>query len=223
MRFWYKALSIVWKDTVSELRTKEIIFSVLVFTLLVVVIFNFAFSGSQDRIETMASGILWVTFTFAGVLSLGRLFVTEKEHGCLEGLMICPIGREVIFVGKMLTILIFMLIIEGISLPIFALLNNLSVFSFQLIVIIFLTTVGFAAVGTLFSALSVNTKAREMVLPILFLPIVIPLLVSAVRASEQALSGESWSNMSTSLQIIGAFDVIFVVVTFLIFSFVIEE
>ncbi len=223
MRFWRKVIAITWKDALSEMRTREIVFSVLVFTLLVIVIFNFAFGATQEIIVLVAPGILWVTFAFAGVLSLSRSFILEKEEGCLEGLMVCPVSREVIYVGKMLGCLLFMLIIEAIALPIFALLFNLPVLSLQLVAITFLTTVGFAAVGTLFSALAVNTKAREMVLPILFLPIVVPLIISAVEASGLALSGESWSSLSSWLGIIVAFDAIFLVVSFLIFAFVIEE
>ncbi len=223
MRFWYKVMTITWKDTLSEMRTKEIISSVLVFALLVIVIFNFAFGASPETITLVAPGILWVTFTFAGVLSLNRSFIPEKEQGCLEGLMVCPVSREAIYVGKMLGILLFMLIIEAIALPIFAFLFNMTVFSLQLVTIVVLATIGFAAVGTLFSALAVNTKAREMVLPILFLPTVIPVIISAVKASGLALSGHSWGDLSSWLGIMGAFDVIFLVVSFLIFAFVIEE
>jgi len=222
MKFWRKAIAITRKDVLSEMRTKEVIFSVLVFTLLVIVTFNFAFETSQQTVELVAPGMLWVTFAFAGVLSLNRSFILEKEEGCLEGLMACPIDREAIYVGKMLGSLVFMLIVEGIALPIFAFLFNL-VISLQLIVITVLATVGFVAVGTLFSALAVNTKAREMVLPILFLPIVAPVIVSAVKASGLALSGGPWSDLSSWLQIIAAFDAIFLVVSFLIFAFVIEE
>ncbi len=223
MRFLSKVIAITWKDTISEMRTKEIISSVLVFTILVIVIFNFAFGGSQETMRLVAPGILWVTFAFAGVLSLNRAFIPEKEQGCLEGLMACPISRESIYVGKMLGSLLFMLIIEAIALPIFSFLFNLPVLSFQIITITVLTTVGFVAVGTLFSALAINTKAREMVLPILFLPIVVPIIISAVEASGKALSGASWSELSPWLQIIVAFDVIFIVVSFLVFAYIIEE
>ncbi|MFC2006026.1 heme exporter protein CcmB [Chloroflexota bacterium] len=222
MRFWNKVIAITWKDILSEMRTKEIIFSVLVFTLLVIVTFNFAFSTNPETIELIAAGMLWVTFAFAGVLSLNRSFILDKEEGCLEGLMVCPVSREVIYVGKALASLLFMLIIEAVALPIFAFLFNL-VLSPQLIVITVLTTIGFVAVGTLFSALSLNTKAREMVLPILFLPVVAPIIICAVEASKLALSGESWSSLSSWLQIIGTFDVIFLVVSFLVFGFIIEE
>ena len=223
MRFWSKVLAITWKDTISEIRTKEIVSSVLVFTLLVILIFNFAFGASQEVVALVAPGMLWVTFAFAGVLSLNRSFVPEKEQGCLEGLMVCPISREAIYAGKMLGSLLFMLIIEAIALPAFAFLFNLPVLSLQLIAVTVLTTVGFAAVGTLFSALAVNTKAREVVLPILFLPIVIPIIICAVKASALALSGESWGELSSWLEIIAAFDIVFLVVPFLVFTFVIEE
>ena len=223
MMFWRKVLAITWKDVLSEARTREIISSVLVFTILIIVIFNFAFSGSSDTMTLVAPGILWVTFAFAGVLSLTRSFIPEKDEGCLEGMMVSPVGRDVIYVGKMLSNLLFMFVIEAIALPVFVLLFDLNVLSPELVVVTILTTIGFVAVGTLFSALSVNTKAREMVLPILFFPIVTPLLIAAVNASQFVLSGESWSAISQWLQIIVAFDVIFLVVSFLIFSFVIEE
>ena len=222
MRFWRKVIAITWKDALSEMRTREIVFSVLVFTLLVIVIFNFAFGATQETMALVAPGILWVTFAFAGVLSLNRSFILEKEEGCLEGLMVCPVSREVIYVGKMLGSLLFMLIIEAIALPIFAFLFNL-VLSLQLVAITVLATVGFVAVGTLFSALAVNTRAREMVLPILFLPIIVPIIICAVKASGLALSGEPWNGLSSWLLIIAAFDAIFLVVSFLIFAFVIEE
>ncbi|MFC2041285.1 heme exporter protein CcmB [Chloroflexota bacterium] len=222
MRFWRKVITITWKDVLAEMRTREIIFSVLVFTLLVIVTFNFAFGTNPETVELVAAGMLWVTLTFSGVLSLNRSFIHEKEEGCLEGLMVCPVSREVIYVGKMLGSLLFMLIIEAIALPIFAFLFNL-ILSLQLVVITFLATIGFVAVGTVFSALAVNTKAREIVLPILFLPIVAPIVICAVEASERALSGHSWGDLAMQLQVIGAFDVISLVVSFLVFAFVIEE
>ena len=223
MKVLKKALVLARKDILSEMRTKEIISSVLVFALLVIVIFNFAFSGSQQTMISLTPGMLWVTFAFAGVLSLNRAFIQEKDDGCLEGLMVCPFSRETIFIGKMLGSLFFMFFIEAIVLPIFSLLFNVNVISLSFITITVLTTLGFVTVGTLFSALAVNTKAREMVLPILFFPIVAPLIISAISASGLVLSGESWSSFSSWLGIIVAFDVIFLVVSYLVFSFVIEE
>ena len=223
MIFLSKAFTIAWKDALSEARAKEVIPSVLIFSILVMVIFNFAFSASQEQMILLAPGILWTTFVFAGMLSLNRSFVSEKEQGCLEALMICPVNREVIYIGKMLGNLIFLVVIETITFPIFIFLFNLPIPPPQLVVITILATVGFIVTGTLFSALAVNTKVREMILPLLFLPIVTPVIIAAVEASKLALAGESWSSLLPWLQIMIAFDIIFLVVSFLVFSYVIEE
>lgn len=218
-----KALVITTKDALAEFRTREIVPSVLVFAVLVIIIFNFAFGASRDMVSLVAPGILWATFTFAGVLSLNRAFIPEKEQGCLEGLMICPVTRETIYIGKLLGSLLFMLIVEAVALPLFSVLFNIPLISPEIIVITLLATIGFAAVGTLFSALSVNTRAREMVLPILFLPMVVPVIVAAVEASGLVLAGESWGAISSWLRVIIGFDVVFVVASYLVFAFVIEE
>jgi heme exporter protein B len=147
----------------------------------------------------------------------------EKEAGCLEGLLAAPVSREAIYVGKMLGSLMTMVAIEAITLPVFALLFNLRVFSLPLVVTTLSATIGFVAVGTLFSALAVNTRAREMVLPILFLPVVVPVVISAVKASALSLAGEPWGEILGWLRIIGAFDVIFLVVSYLVFGYLIEE
>jgi len=223
MTFWRQVIAITWKDIRSEFRAREIITSVLVFTLLVIVIFNFAFDTGSVTMELVAPGMLWVTFAFAGVLSLNRTFIQEKEEGCLEGLLACPVSRDVIYTGKMLGSLLFMIVIEVVALPIFMVLFNLPVITLEIVTVTLLASVGFVSVGTLFSALAVNTKARELVLPILFLPMVVPVLISAVKATGISLAGGSWAGMAMWLQLLAAFDAIFLVVSFIIFSYVIEE
>jgi len=218
-----KVLAIMRKDIIAELRTREVIFSVLVFALLVIVVFNFAFGTDRPTMEVVAPGVLWVAFAFSGVLALNRTFIPEKENGCLEGILSSPVSREAIYLGKMLAALIFMLAVEAITLPVFALLFDLPVLSFPVILTTVLTTIGFVTVGTLFSALAVNTRAREMILPILFLPVTVPVIISAVKASTLAMAGASWDEMASWLGIIVAFDVIFLVVSYLIFNFIIEE
>jgi len=221
--YFAKVFAILWKDILSELRTRETASAVLVFSILVIVIFNFAFEPDSDTIETVAPGILWVAFTFSGVLSLNRTFVLEKEKGCLEGLMLCPVSREVIYWGKMAASLAFMLIVEAIATPVFLILFDLPLFVPELVLVIVLATVGFVAVGTLLSALATNTRARDTLLPILFFPLVVPVIIAAVKASETVLSGGAWDEMSTWLQVMAAFDVVFLVVPSLVFEFVIEE
>jgi len=218
-----KSFFILWKDVISELRTKETITSVLVFALLVIVIFNFAFEPDTEQMELVAPGILWVSFTFAGILSLGRSFVLEKDNDCLEGLMLCPVNREIIYLGKMLGSLIFMLIVEAIVFPIFLMLFDLPLFMPKLGLIALLATLGFVSVGTLFSAIATNTRAREIMLPILFFPIVAPLIIAAVKASGLVLEGKTWNDLSSWLLILATFDVIFLVVSALVFEFIIEE
>ena len=221
--FFSKAFIILWKDILCELRTRDIATSVLVFALLVIVVFNFAFEPDSEQMELVAPGILWVSFTFAGVLSLGRSFVLEKEKGCLEGLMLCPVDREVVYLGKLLSSLAFMLIVEAIVFPIFLVLFDLPLFSPMLGLIAILATVGFVSVGTLFSAIAVNTRAREVMLPILFFPIVIPVIIAAVKASGLVLEEGPWGDISSWLLVLAAFDVIFLIVSALVFEFIIEE
>ncbi len=223
-RFWAKVLVILWKDILSELRAKDILASVFVFALLVIVIFNFAFEPGAQNIGVVAPGVLWVAFAFAGMLGLSRSFVLEKDRGCLEGLMLCPVEREAIYVGKMLGSFIFMLAVEVIILPIFCFLLNIPLSTIpQLILVTVLATIGFAAVGTLFSAIAVNTKAREIMLPILFLPIVVPVIIAAVKSSALILSAAPWSSLWAWLEIILAFDVIFLVISAFTFEFTMES
>lgn len=221
--FVRKVMAIVWKDLVAELRTKEIFTSMFIFALLVVIIFNFAFELRRVEIDAIGPGILWVAFTFAGVLGLNRAFVLEKDRGCLEGLMLCPVDRSAIYVGKLVGNLIFMTVMEAIALPIFAILSNMPILQPGLIPIIFLGTLGFAAVGTLFSAMAVNTRTREVMLPVLLFPIVVPVIIAAVKATGQVLGGKPLSAVAGWLNMLITFDVIFLVVAFLTFEFVVEE
>jgi heme exporter protein B len=218
-----KIFAIFWKDLLNELRTKEIIVSVLVFVLLVLVIFNFAFDTGTGTSDTVAPGILWVALTFGGVIGLNRTFAIEKENARLDGLMLCPVDRSLIYWGKLAGIFTFMLVIAVVITPIFLALFNLPIFLPRLALIIILALMGFAAVGTLFSALAVNTRSRDIMLPILFLPVVVPVIVSAVKATGPILAGMPWGEISTWLQIMVAFDIIYLVIATLVFEYVIEE
>jgi len=222
-RLFTKVLTIVWKDILTELRTKEVVTSVLVFALLVMVIFSFAFGTGASTIEMVAPGILWVALTFGGVLGFNRIFTVEKENSRLEGLMLCPIDRAVIYWGKLVSSFTFILAIAVVITPIFLFLFNLPLFLPRLALIIVLAILGFAVVGTLFSAVAINTRARDIMLPILFLPVVIPVIVAAVKATTLVLAGKPWGDMLIWLQIMIAFDVIYLVVATLVFEFVIEE
>ncbi|MFB0533986.1 MAG: heme exporter protein CcmB [Anaerolineae bacterium] len=221
--FLRKILAIVHKDIIAELRTKEMFSSMFVFALLVIVIFNFAFELRVANVKQVAPGVLWVTFTFAGMLGLNRSFILEKDKGCLEGLLLAPVDRSAIYFGKMLGNLIFMSVVEAIVLPIFWVLFNPPLFNPALILVIVLGTFGFAGVGTLFSAIAVHTRAREVMLPILLFPIVVPLMIAAVKITGGLLDGQPLSEMRNWLNLLVGFDIIFLTVSYMTFDYVVEE
>jgi len=223
MSFLHKILAIVRKDVAVELRTKEMLSSMFVFSLLVIVIFNFAFELRVEDVRKVAPGVLWVTFTFAGMLGLNRSFVLEKDKGCLEGLLLCPVDRSAIYFGKMLGNVIFMTVVEAIILPIFSVLFNLSLFRPLLLLIVVLGTLGFAGVGTLFSAMAVHTRAREVMLPILLFPIIVPVLIAAVKASNGFLQDLPADQIMPWINLLIVYDVIFIAISFMVFDYIVEE
>jgi len=216
-------LVLVWKDILLELRSREIVISALVFGLVVVVVFNFALNVTPRQVAALAPGILWVAFAFAGILAMNRAFVAEKEQGSLEGLLLAPVSRDAVFLGKALTSFLFMLIVEAALLPIFAVLLNFSAFSYILILTIVVATLGFATVGTLFSAIAVQTRAREIMLPVLFFPIILPVLIGAVEVSSRAIGGGPGVGIGRWLPLLGIFDALFLVICPWVFSAVVEE
>ena len=214
---------LVWKDILLEIRSRELIVSMLVFGLMLVVVFNFALSVTPQRVTTVAPGILWASFAFAGVLAMSRAFAREREQGGLDGLLLTPVSRDSIFLGKAASIFIFMVLVEAILLPIFAGLMGFSAVSFALLLTILLATAGFALVGALFAAIAVQTKSREILLPVLFFPVVLPVIVGAVEATKLAIGGESVVGVGHWLSLIGAFDAVFLVICPWVFSLVVEE
>ncbi|OGW05218.1 MAG: hypothetical protein A2889_02365 [Nitrospinae bacterium RIFCSPLOWO2_01_FULL_39_10] len=225
MDYFKKVWAIVWKDIRAEIRTKEIFSSMFIFSLLVLVIFNFSIDLLEVNPLDIAQGVLWIAFTFSGILGLNRSFLFEKENDCLQGLMLTPIDRSAIYLGKMLGNLIFMLIMEAIAVPIFVVLFNIGIYDkiISLAIVIFLGTLGFVTVGTLFSAMSVNIKAREVMLPILLFPIVVPLIIASVKSTGAILTGKPFDDIISWLKLIAVFDVVFLVVSFLSFEYIIEE
>lgn len=221
--WWTPVLAILWKDLLLESRTREMVTPILVFAFLVIVVFNFVIDPNPTLVEAVAPGVLWVAFTFAGMLGLNRTFAMEKEHGGIEGLMLCPVGRDLVYLGKMLGAFLFILVVEFLMLPVFAAIFNLPLLEPGLWLITVLATFGFATVGATFSAMAVNTRAREILLPILFFPIAMPVIIAATEATRAVLAGDSFSEYSRWLQLIAAFDVVFVVVAAITFDFVLGE
>lgn len=215
--------AVLWKDVVLETRTKDTLVSVFVFALLSIVVFNFALNPTPQNVGLVAPGILWVAFTFGGVLGLTRTFAVEKEGGGMQAMLLTPAGRDSIYLGKVLSIFMFMMAVEVVTFPIFAVIYNLPLLAPEFIPVAILATLGISAVGTLFSAMAVNTRAREVMLPLLFLPIAVPVIVAAVEASGPAITGEPWGDAVQWLPILGVFDVVFLVVCALGFGYVVQD
>lgn len=217
-------LAIAWKDLAAELRSRELLSAMLIFALLVILIFNFALQLDRGTRESVTAGVLWATFAFAGTLGLNRSMAIEKDRGCLDGLLLAPVDRSAIYFGKVLSNLAFMLIVEAIVLPVyFILYNPKNFFNPGFLGVILLGSIGYVAVGTLLSTMAVQTRTRDVLLPILLFPLVIPVLVSAVQASMGFLSGWPLEEILPWLNLLLVYDVIFVTAAFLFFDYVVEE
>jgi heme exporter protein B len=224
LRDYLRAIgAIVWKDVVAEFRSRELISAMLVFSLLVILIFNFALELDIRTRETVASGVLWVTFAFAGTLGLNRSMSIEKDRGCLDGLLLAPVDRSALYFGKAIGNLVFMALVEAIVLPTFSVLYNLNLFNPGLLVVILLGSIGYVAVGTLLSAMAVQARTRDVLLPILLFPVTIPVLLAAVKASMGFLQAFEMVDIRPWLNLLVVYDVVFIAVAFMVFEYVVEE
>jgi heme exporter protein B len=215
--------AILWKDLAAEFRSRELLSAMLVFAMLVILVFNFALELDYSTRQTVTSGVLWVTFAFAGTLGLNRSMAVEKDRSCLDGLLLAPVDRSAIYFGKALSNLAFMLIVEAIVLPVYSVLYGTNLFNLGLIGVIMLGSIGYVAVGTLLSAMAVQARTRDVLLPILLFPVVLPVLVSAVKASSGFLQGLAMSDILPWINLLVVYDVIFTAVAFMVFDFVVEE
>ena len=224
LRNFFRALwAVVWKDLAAEWRSRELLTAMLVFALLVIMIFNFALELDAKARANVTSGVLWVTFAFAGTLGLNRSMATEKDRGCLDGLLLAPVDRSAIYFGKAIGNLIFMFVVEVIVLPIYSILYNVNLFQPGLLLVILLGSIGYVAVGTLLSTMAVQARTRDILLPILLFPLVIPVLIAAVKASGGFLQDFAWSDVQVWINLLIVYDVIFVAIAFMFFDYVVEE
>ena len=213
------------KDLLIELRTKDSLNAMLFFGIVVLVIFNFALESVRETIRAAVPGVLWVSFAFAGTLGLNRMYAAEKENSCLQGLMMLPIDRGVIYLGKTLAAAVFMLIAEVVIFVFGIVFFNLTVWREipWLALVFVLGTLGFTAVGSLLSAVSVNTRMREVLLPLILFPVILPILVNAVEATNIILNTVDYRALRLPLSIMAVFTVVFGTVSYLLFEFVLED
>lgn len=215
--------AVIWKDLAAELRSRELLSAMLVFALLVILIFNFALELDIQTRATVTAGVLWVTFIFAGTLGLNRSMAIEKDRGCLDGLLLAPVDRAAIYFGKMLGNLIFMVIIEAIVLPVYSVLYNTNLFNPGFLLVTLLGSIGYVTVGTLLAAMAVQARTRDILLPILLFPVIIPVILAAVKASMGFLQGLESPEIMPWINLLIVYDVIFLAVAFMTFDYVVEE
>jgi len=215
---------LLWKDLLLELRRRESIFAMFFFGTLLLFVFHFAFEIPPDKAAEMAPGLLWLAFLFTGTLGLTQLFQAERENHCLEALLLCPLDRAALFLAKVSFNLLLMLMVELVVFPLFWVLFNLTSWAIlpSLILVAFLGTVGFCVLGTLFSAVTLKARARELLLPLILFPLMIPIILATIRGMEILLRTGQFDEAFSWLRLLLGFDVIFLTAGFLIFEWVIE-
>jgi heme exporter protein B len=219
------ALVLAARDIRAELRSRAALLSALVFAALVLVVFNFARDPTRLGLADLGPSALWITVAFAAMTALNRAFAIEKEHGALDLLRLAPIPREAIFAGKFLANLAFVVTVEAVALPLFVIFFNRPVWPIlgPLVAVMVLATLGFVAVGTLFSAMAVRTRFAELMLPVLLLPFMLPPLIGAVQVTARLFGGRPLSEVAGWLRLLAVYDLVFVTVCLLIFPAVTDE
>jgi heme exporter protein B len=221
--FLQAVISITRKDLRAELRSRELVSSMALFALLSIFIFSFALElDRQARVEAV-SGVLWVTVAFASILGLNRSLAMERDQGNLDAMLLAPVDRSAIFFGKLAGNLVFALLVGLVLLPLMTVLYNADLIRPWLLVMLVLGTLGLSTVGTLLATMTVQTRARESLLPIVMLPMALPVILAAVRASTSILNDSPIDDWIAWPQILLVVDVIYIVMCYLLFEYVIEE
>ncbi|NLE52651.1 MAG: ABC transporter permease [Chloroflexi bacterium] len=221
--YWRAVGAIAWKDLRAEFRSRELINSMLLFTLMTVMVFSLALELDAEARQTTVAGVLWVTIVFAGLLGLSRSLASEKDKGSLDALLLAPIARSALFFGKMFGNLLFVLVIAFVLMVLLTVMFNITLIHPLLILLVVLGSVGFTTVGTLLSSMSVHARSRETLLPILLMPVVLPIVISAVRGSTAVLNELPSEDWMPWLQLLALADVIYIAASYALFDFVVEE
>ncbi len=220
-----QAWIIARKDLVLEFRTRTALLSAVVFTALVLTVFNFGRDPTAVATIDLAPSILWVTFTFAAMLALNRAFQLELENQALEGLLVSPLPRVSLYWGKVIANLAFVGVVEAVGLPLFVLFFDVPMGHalVPLVGVIALATVGFVTVGTLFSAMVIRTRFAELMLPVLLLPFLVPPLVLAVLGTAKLLAARPLSEVLGYLKLLAAYDIVFLTFASVLFRYTVDE
>jgi heme exporter protein B len=216
-------MTIIRKDLQAELRSRELVATMLLFALLSVLIFSFALELDKVARQESVSGVLWVTIVFASILGLNRSMAMEREGGNMDAMLIAPIPRSAIFMGKLVGNFIFTFTVGLVLIPLMTILYNLNLFTSWLLIVMVLGTLGVSISGTLLAAMTVQTRAREALLPIVMLPVILPLMVAAVNATTGILNNTPTNEWITWPQVLVVVNIVYLVLCFLMFSYVVEE
>jgi len=225
MNLFRTALLLAKKDLYSELKTKQIMVTQMIFAGLVIVVFSFAFDPANNTTKAVIPGVIWVIIVFAGILGLNRSFISEQRNDTMQGLLVAPMEAASIYLGKFLANFTMMLIVELVAIPFLFLLFDFKFYGSipYFILVVFLGSFGFIAIGTFLAALAANSKSSEMLLPLLLFPITTPILIGVVQATRIILTNmEKFSSAVAWIQLVTAYDVIFFVVCFLLIDYVLE-
>ena len=219
-----RALAVLWKDVLVERRSKETLNALVFFALLLLFLFQFALGGDRERLGAALPGLFWLGVVLSGLLALGRSFLVERENDCWEALLLAPGDKSAVYLGKLAGNLALMLLVEAVLLLLFAVFFNVDLTGALpgLVPAMGLGTLGLAAVGTLFSAMTAQVRARELLFPVLLLPVLVPVLLGSVKATEAALGGEPLSAVAHWLALLTAADVVYLVAGVLTFEFILE-
>jgi heme exporter protein B len=226
MGFLRQSLTVAAKDLRSELRTKEAINASLSFALVILLLFSFAFDPTSEQTREISGGLLWLVFAFAGALILNRSFSRELVNDCLDALVAAPISGAALFLGKALANLLLLFVVELVCLPVFGVFYNIGWTShfWSLMLVVVLATWGLTVIGTMFSALTVNLRLRELMLPTLVYPMLIPGLMAAMRLTTQLIAGQPLAGDELVwLRLIIGFDIIFTALALALVEVVLVE
>jgi heme exporter protein B len=218
-------LLVAAKDLKVELRSRERAVTLLFFAILVLVVFNFAFDFTVIDFVMLGPGVLWVAFTFSGVLAISRSFQIEREQDRIQGILMAPIDRSAFYLGKVAATVLFMAVVEAILVPIAVVMFNFR-FSGRLVFVVLalvLNTIGFASVGTLFAAMTTSLRRGEMLLPLLLFPAAVPVALAAVKTTTHLLAGHPYAAYGHWVRMSAAYDVIFLAAAVLLFDYVLED
>jgi heme exporter protein B len=216
---------LLWKDLLLELRRRDSLLTMFFFGTLLLFVFHFSFDMPPDRVAEMTPALLWLAFLFTGTLGLAQLFQAERENHCLDALLLSPLDRGALFLAKTGFNLLLMLLVELVVIPLFWILFNLSSWNLlpRLFLVTLLGTVGFCVLGTIMSALTLRARARELLLPLVLFPLMIPVILATIRCMENVMRTGTFGDALPWLKLLLGFDVIFITVGVLIFDWVIES